>query len=335
MSSTDGPNFPVSRLPDFPDLEQERKRAKELLRAVRNGEAAALTRLASHHPRFAGKTVSAHEAATFKLHDAQWVIAREYGFASWPALKRQIETVAPDDGAPPPNEESATAPGGIFAASQERSLRAAGDTLAASLTFHNRSGHNVYLFCLDHEGNRAAVTTLPAFQSLVMPTRISHPWVVVDAGGRSMGVVLPGISTRCVSISHGSISAQEPAGDVNLVPMYCSFCGKSQHEVKKLVAGPSAFICDECVSLCDTVVELPSEAVMTAPEGVPALSTELLLSRLKWGNTCLERYWADLKHTVESLRGRDVSWSAMAEALGMSRQAVEERFSKGSGADLR
>ena len=32
--------------------------------------------------------------------------------------------------------------------------------------------------------------------------------------------------------------------------LYCSFCGKSQHEVKKLIAGPTVFICDECVELC-------------------------------------------------------------------------------------
>jgi len=36
--------------------------------------------------------------------------------------------------------------------------------------------------------------------------------------------------------------------------LYCSFCGKSQHEVKKLVAGPSVFICDECVDLCQDII---------------------------------------------------------------------------------
>ncbi len=36
--------------------------------------------------------------------------------------------------------------------------------------------------------------------------------------------------------------------------LYCSFCGKSQHEVKKLIAGPNAFICDECISLCNDIV---------------------------------------------------------------------------------
>ncbi|WDT78480.1 MAG: hypothetical protein MPW14_14880 [Candidatus Manganitrophus sp.] len=34
----------------------------------------------------------------------------------------------------------------------------------------------------------------------------------------------------------------------------CSFCGKSQHEVKKLIAGPSVFICDECIELCNDII---------------------------------------------------------------------------------
>jgi len=42
--------------------------------------------------------------------------------------------------------------------------------------------------------------------------------------------------------------------------LYCSFCGKSQHEVKKLIAGPSVFICDECIDLCNEIIrdELPT-----------------------------------------------------------------------------
>jgi len=44
--------------------------------------------------------------------------------------------------------------------------------------------------------------------------------------------------------------------------LYCSFCGKSQHEVKKLIAGPSVFICDECVELCNDIIseELQEQA---------------------------------------------------------------------------
>src|SRR4026208_1419098 len=44
--------------------------------------------------------------------------------------------------------------------------------------------------------------------------------------------------------------------------LYCSFCGKSQHEVKKLIGGPSVFICDECIELCNDIIrdEVPAEA---------------------------------------------------------------------------
>ncbi|MBU3657278.1 MAG: ATP-dependent protease ATP-binding subunit ClpX [Rhodocyclaceae bacterium] len=53
-------------------------------------------------------------------------------------------------------------------------------------------------------------------------------------------------------------------------PLYCSFCGKSQHEVKKLIAGPSVFICDECIDLCaDIVQDEVEEAAREAKEGLP------------------------------------------------------------------
>ncbi len=54
-------------------------------------------------------------------------------------------------------------------------------------------------------------------------------------------------------------------------PLYCSFCGKSQHEVKKLIAGPSVFICDECIDLCtDIIVEEAKNAPKEdAREGLP------------------------------------------------------------------
>jgi ATP-dependent Clp protease ATP-binding subunit ClpX len=48
--------------------------------------------------------------------------------------------------------------------------------------------------------------------------------------------------------------------------LYCSFCGKSQHEVKKLIAGPSVFICDECIDLCNDIIR--DEAPTEVAEGV-------------------------------------------------------------------
>ena len=52
--------------------------------------------------------------------------------------------------------------------------------------------------------------------------------------------------------------------------LYCSFCGKSQHEVRKLIAGPTVFICDECVELCmDIIREESKNAVVKSRDGVP------------------------------------------------------------------
>jgi ATP-dependent Clp protease ATP-binding subunit ClpX len=49
--------------------------------------------------------------------------------------------------------------------------------------------------------------------------------------------------------------------------LYCSFCGKSQHEVKKLIAGPSVFICDECIDLCNDIIrdEVAADSEQTRP----------------------------------------------------------------------
>ena len=53
--------------------------------------------------------------------------------------------------------------------------------------------------------------------------------------------------------------------------LYCSFCGKSQHEVKKLIAGPTVFICDECVELCmDIIKEENKDSLVKHHEGVPS-----------------------------------------------------------------
>ena len=52
--------------------------------------------------------------------------------------------------------------------------------------------------------------------------------------------------------------------------LYCSFCGKSQHEVRKLIAGPTVFICDECVELCmDIIREETKSSTLKTSEGVP------------------------------------------------------------------
>ncbi|MYM62325.1 ATP-dependent Clp protease ATP-binding subunit ClpX [Pseudomaricurvus sp. HS19] len=60
-------------------------------------------------------------------------------------------------------------------------------------------------------------------------------------------------------------------GEDNGKLLYCSFCGKSQHEVRKLIAGPSVFICDECVDLCNDIIreEIQESAAEGASERLP------------------------------------------------------------------
>lgn len=56
--------------------------------------------------------------------------------------------------------------------------------------------------------------------------------------------------------------------------LYCSFCGKSQHEVKKLIAGPSVFVCDECIELCNEIIrdELPESSDSVTKSDLPTPS---------------------------------------------------------------
>src|SRR5436190_13802698 len=56
-------------------------------------------------------------------------------------------------------------------------------------------------------------------------------------------------------------------------PLHCTFCGKSQHEVRKLIAGPTVFICDECVELCmDIIGEENKSSLVKSRDGIPLLS---------------------------------------------------------------
>ena len=56
---------------------------------------------------------------------------------------------------------------------------------------------------------------------------------------------------------------------------HCSFCGKSQHEVRKLIAGPSVYVCDECVLLCNDIIneEGREDKTATPSDSLPRLPT--------------------------------------------------------------
>jgi len=79
-------------LPPRPNLQQFRKQAKELLKAHRRGNPEAISRLQAFLPRLQGASEAAVRAADVPLHEAQWAIAREHGFGSWPRFKRYLES---------------------------------------------------------------------------------------------------------------------------------------------------------------------------------------------------------------------------------------------------
>jgi ATP-dependent Clp protease ATP-binding subunit ClpX len=77
-------------------------------------------------------------------------------------------------------------------------------------------------------------------------------------------------TARDVADDESSMSKSSAAGDSKNT-LYCSFCGKSQHEVRKLIAGPTVFICDECVELCmDIIREENKNALVRSKDGVPS-----------------------------------------------------------------
>jgi len=108
--------------------------------------------------------------------------------------------------------------------------------------------------------------------------------------------------------------------------LYCSFCFKSQHQVRTLISGPaSLFICDECVALCNEVIagHPIDKSKQTSDKELP---TERLLERLQAIEDTLQGKGNQLQWVVELLRSREVSWAQIGTALGISRQSAWERF---------
>jgi ClpX C4-type zinc finger/Glyoxalase superfamily protein len=120
--------------------------------------------------------------------------------------------------------------------------------------------------------------------------------------------------------------------------LFCTFCGKSQHEVRKLIAGPTAFICDECIDLCTTIVEPDDDLelfrLMRASEEKDAtasppllelargMPTEELAHYVERGRKGVERNRAAVQD-IERKR-RDGEVSADGDALAMQQEAQRE-----------
>ena len=108
--------------------------------------------------------------------------------------------------------------------------------------------------------------------------------------------------------------------------LHCSFCGKSQNEVAKLIAGPFVFICDECVEICNDVIA--SRPISDKGYKKPLeRSTDQLLPLMGSVNYAADASRDFLQQVVDTLRSREVSWADIGQHLGVSRQSAWERFS--------
>src|SRR6201747_1107951 len=93
--------------------------------------------------------------------------------------------------------------------------------------------------------------------------------IVQSSIGR-VGLKLPGPAGGKMGRKGPVETMSKASGGESKNTLYCSFCGKSQHEVRKLIAGPTVFICDECVELCMEIIrEENKTSFMKSREGVP------------------------------------------------------------------
>jgi len=103
----------------------------------------------------------------------------------------------------------------------------------------------------------------------------------------------------------------------------CSFCGKKDSEVSKLLGGPKVHICDTCVGVCNKILA----ATPSTFAGWDAMTDDQLLSSLGPAVATVEATRTVLQTQIDVLRKRGISWNAIGGVLGMSRQAAWERFS--------
>lgn len=111
--------------------------------------------------------------------------------------------------------------------------------------------------------------------------------------------------------------SRPPAGEPR-----CSFCGKRRRDVRKIIAGPGVFICDQCVQLCNEVLVEDRPTLFVASQG-----EDLLLDQLRIAGQQIRLTEQHVDAAVRELRKRGMSWAAVGGALGISRQSAWERFS--------
>jgi ATP-dependent Clp protease ATP-binding subunit ClpX len=110
----------------------------------------------------------------------------------------------------------------------------------------------------------------------------------------------------------------------------CSFCTKPSSAVAKVIAGPGVYICNECIQLCNDILEQEQQASSPGtqlPAREEAMTDEEILALLPRIASVSEQTGASLQRLVTVLRGRGVTWTRIGAALQITRQSAWERFS--------
>jgi hypothetical protein len=224
-------------IPHYPDLDHYKKEAKARLKACRSGDHAAIARVRAAVPGPAGAE------AELSLSEVQLAIAREHGLASWPRFKRHVtEQTAVGDlaEAPAARSRSTFSQEPSQKPNQEPSRDAAPHPARATRAALHCS------FCGKSEdvvakliaGSRAYICDVCL--GLTVEILEAEETPVQETLRATLGDAVTRLGRRAKA---------------RLRPLRCSFCRKSQTRVKKLVAGPAVYICDECAGIASDILQ--------------------------------------------------------------------------------
>jgi ClpX C4-type zinc finger len=111
----------------------------------------------------------------------------------------------------------------------------------------------------------------------------------------------------------------------------CSFCTKPSSAVEKVIAGPGVYICNECVDLCNDILETergkPADPKAPLAAWDESMTDEQILDLLPRIAAVGAQTEASLQRLVTILRERRVTWARIGSALQITRQSAWERFS--------
>jgi ribosomal protein L37AE/L43A len=141
--------------------------------------------------------------------------------------------------------------------------------------------------------------------------------------------------TYTTALRHLRTLREESVSEVTTKVMAnCSFCGKPNTQVKKLIAGPGIFICDECVGLCREIIE---EEAGLDPQAASAAyqnrSAEQMLAQLEGSAHTIETVQTTSKYLVGRLRESGTSWHEIGDRLHVPAEVAAEQFDARHGAN--